>query len=116
MKQRNVLLVTRANKQFVECVLAATEVSNSGGSGRSSDTKSLLRESELKTNLALKKTTKQSSTAGDRYKSSNAVDGSSKTGLCTKTAASDRFAMWQVDLGAVYNIRAVVIAGPRFGE
>ena len=97
-------------------VLAATEVSYNDGNSRSSDTKSLLRESELKTNLALNKKTKQSSTAGDSYKSSNAVDGMSKTGLCTKTSASDRFAMWQVDLGAVYNIRAVVIAGPRTGE
>ena len=97
-------------------VLAATEVSYSGGNSTSSDTESLLRESELKTNLALNKKTKQSSTAADRYKSSNAIDGMSKTGPCTKTAASDRFSMWQVDLVAVYNIRRVVIAGPRTGE
>jgi len=98
-------------------LLAAAEVSYSSGNGRSSDTKSLLREPELKkTNLALKKKTKQSSIAGDRYKSSNAVDGRAKTGLCTKTAASDRFAMWRVYLGAVYNIRAIIITGPRIGE
>ena len=68
-------------------------------------------EVDLTENLALGKPTTQSG-KHTRYEASNAVDGNIisnlDSGSCTKTAKG-KGSWWQVDLGAVYEIRKVVI-------
>jgi len=71
-------------------------------------------EVDLTENLALGKPTTQSGkhTQYPRYEASNAVDGNRNSNLgsgsCTKTTEG-KGSWWQVDLGAVYVIRKVVI-------
>ena len=68
-------------------------------------------EADMSTNLALRKTTKQSTTFGG-YSSSNAVDGKRDNALRRNSCAhtwGEKGPWWQVDLDAVYEIRQVVI-------
>jgi len=65
----------------------------------------------ISTNLALGKPTKQSTTY-KTYSSSKAVDGKKSNVLRENSCAhtmGQKGAWWQVDLGAVYEIRQVVI-------
>ena len=68
-------------------------------------------DADMSTNLALGKTTKQSSTFSG-HSSSNAVDGNRDNTLQGNSCAhtmGQRGPWWQVDLDAVYEIRQVVI-------
>jgi len=82
--------------------------------------RSLQREPPLEINVARGKPAKQSSSA-NRYKceASKAVDGmlisDKKKNSCSLTK-SQLGAWWEVDLGAVYEIHAVVITSPNSGE
>ena len=63
-----------------------------------------------KYNLALKKSTQQSTTKRRAYSSSQAVDGNKKGGNCAQTSGTD-VPWWQVELKAVYVIQEVEITG-----
>ena len=61
-------------------------------------------------NLALMKSTQQSTTANRTYSSSRAVDGNKKSGHCAQTSGTD-VPWWQVELQAMYVIKQVKITG-----
>ena len=63
-----------------------------------------------KHNLALKKSSQQSSTYKRTYPSSRAVDGNKKGGYCAQTSGTD-VPWWQVELTAVNVIQEVEVTG-----
>ena len=94
------------------CLIAA--------SPSSKRSRSPLREPPLDVNVARGKPAKQSSSANPYMcEASKAVDGmlisDKKKNSCSLTK-SQLGAWWEVDLGAVYEIHAVVITSPNSGE